>query len=402
MEPVFVTPAELIDQLNSAGGEIYIADPSEPVRAKYRRAIHGAKDRGLVPEGLQLWHTGRDRGDMVIRLLKRHARPPRVAPPVRAQETARGPVIEKRAIEKRVKQPTIDLKPALASLAVSRGLLPRCRTILQQVTDEALRRGYGVLAGVEKSSLVVVARGEHLPFRLFEEQDTAPAPPPTKADLRRNPWRLPPTTIKVPTGRLALRLDHHYRTKTWADRTRWRLEDRLTEVIDHVDSLARAEIERQREAHEKGLRDLEAWEAGAAAARHAYIAALNRRRMRSQAVRSGRAHALREFADRVLTRAAAEADPSAAAQMLEWQAAILVEAEWVDPFTTPDELRLVEPEEITASDLAPYMPCGMSIYYRPVVPAFPLPAPASSREIGDGASSPSIAGGGAVFSGVLG
>lgn len=251
-----VTPAELIDQLNSAGGEIYIADPSERVRAQYRRAIHGAKERALVPEGFQLWHTGRDRGDMVIRLLKRHTKPPRVVPPVRAPETARVPVIEKR-----VKRPTIDLKPALASLAVSKALLPRCRTILQQLTDEALSRGYDVLAGVEKSSLVVVANGEHLPFRLFEEQDTAPAPPPTKAELRRYTWRLPPSTIKIPTGRLALRLEHNYRNRTWADRTRWRLEDRLTEVIDHVDSLARAEIERQREAHEQGLRDLEAWEA---------------------------------------------------------------------------------------------------------------------------------------------
>ncbi len=366
-----MTPAELIDHLNSAGGEIYIADPSERVRAQYRRAIHGAKERALVPEGFQLWHTGRDRGDMVIRVLKRHTKPPRVVPPVRAPETARVPVIEKR-----VKRPTIDLKPALASLAVSKGLLPRCRTILQQLTDEALRRGYEVLAGIEKSSLVIVASGEHLPFRLFEEQDTAPAPPPTKAELRRYTWRLPPSTIKVPTGRLALRLDHNYRNRTWADRTRWRLEDRLTEVIDHVDSLARAEIERQREAHEKALRDLEAWDAGAAAARHAYIAALNRRRMRSQMVRSGRAHALREFADQVLARAAAEGDPSASAQMLEWQAAILVEAERMDPFNAPADLRSVEPEEITASDLAPYMPWGMSIYYRPVVPAFPLPAPA--------------------------
>ena len=376
-----MTSDELIDQLNSAGGEIYIADPSERVRAQYRRAIYDAKERGLVSEGLQLWHTGRDRGDMVIRLLKRHARPPKVASPVRAPDTARAPVTKTRVIQKRVKRPTIDLKPALASLAVSKGLLPRCRTILQQLTDQALSRGYEVLAGVEKSSLVIVANGEHLPFRLFEEQDTAPAPPPTKAELRRNPWRLPPTTIKVPTGRLALRLDHHYRTRTWADRTRWRLEDRLTEVIDHVDSLARAEIERQREAHEKGLRDLEEWEAGAAAARDAYVAALNRRRMRNQAVRSGRAHALREFADRVLARAAAEADPSAAAQMLEWQAAILVEAEGMDPFTAPDELRLVEPEEITASDLAPYMPWGMSIYYRPVVPTFPLPAPTPAHVI---------------------
>jgi hypothetical protein len=273
------------------------------------------------------------------------------------------------------------LKPALASLAVSKGLLPRCRTILQQVTDEALRRGYEVLAGVEKSSLVIVANGEHLPFRLFEEQDTAPAPPPTKAELRRSPWGLPPTTIKVPTGRLALRLDHNYRTRTWADRTRWRLEDRLTEVIDHVDSLARAEIERQREAHEKGLRDLEAWEAGAAAARHAYVAALNRRRMRNQAARSGRAHVLREFADRVLARAAAEADPPAAAQMLDWQEAILDEAEWMDPLNAPADLCSVEPEEIDARDLAPYMPAGMSIYYRPVVPAFPLPGPARAHVI---------------------
>jgi hypothetical protein len=372
-----VTPSELIDELNFAGGEIYIADPSERVRAQYRRAIHGAKERALVPEGFQLWHTGRDRGDMVIRLLKRHAQPPRIVQPPRAPAPARVPVAEKR-----VKQPTIDLTPAIASLAVSKGLLPRCRKILEQLTDEALRRGYEVLAGVEKSSLVIVASGEHLPFRLFEEQDTVPAPPPTKAELRRYTWRLPPSTIKVPTGRLALRLDHHYRTRAWADRTRWRLEDRLTEVIDHVDSLARAEIERQREAHEEGLRDLEAWEAGAAAARHAYITALNRRRMRNQAVRSGRADSLREFANRVQARAAAEADPSAAAQMLEWQAAILVEAEWMDPFNTPADLRSVKPEEITASDLAPYMPWDMSIYDRPIVPAFPLPASASSRAIG--------------------
>ncbi len=387
-----MTSDELIDQLNSADGEIYIADPSERVRSQYRRAIYDAKERGLVPEGLQLWHTGRDRGDMVIRLLKRHTRPPRVAPRVQAPEKARVSVIEKGVIEKRVKRPTVDLKPALASLAVSKGLLPRCRAILQQLTDEALQRGYEVLAGVENSSLVIVANGEHLPFRLFEEQDTAPAPPPTKAELRRYTWRLPPTTIKVPTGRLALRLEHLYRNRTWADRSRRRLEDRLTEVIDHVDSLARAEIERQREAHEKGLRDLEGWEAGAQAARLAYVAALNRRRMRNQAARSGRAHALREFADRVLARAAAEADPSAAAQMLEWQAAIDAEAGRMDPLNAPADLRLVEPEEITARDLAPYMPRGMSIYYRPVVPTFPLAVPGTSaRDHRRPATSPSRA-----------
>jgi hypothetical protein len=86
-----VTSDELIDQLTSADGEICIADPSERVRSQYRRAIYDTKERGLVPEGLQLWHTGRDRGDMVIRLLKRHAPPPRTATPPQASPPAPEP-----------------------------------------------------------------------------------------------------------------------------------------------------------------------------------------------------------------------------------------------------------------------------------------------------------------------
>ena len=286
-----LTPNELMEKLQATDGEVYLADPNERVRSEYRRAIHAAKERRLVPEGFQLWHTGRDHGDMIIRLLKRHTPPsPAISPsaispaqPLRLPREA-GPTRSKST-----PRVAVDLKPALASLAVSKSLLPRCRTILQQLADGAVSRGYEVLSGVEKSSLVVVASGEHLPLRLFEEQDTAPAPPPTKAELRRYAWRQPPTTIRVPTGRLALRLEHRYRTRTWADRNRWRLEDRLSEVLDHIDSLAIAEIERQREAHEQGLRDLEAWEAGVAAARRAYTAAFNRRRMRSQAGRLARA-----------------------------------------------------------------------------------------------------------------
>jgi hypothetical protein len=374
---VIVTPDELIDELNSADGEIYIADPSERVRAQYRRAIHAAKERRLVPEGFQLWHTGRDHGEMVIRLLKRHAQPPRLVQPPRAPDPARVPVTAKR-----IKRPTIDLKPTLASLKVSKALLPRCRAILQELNDEALRRGYAVLFGVEKSSLVIVASSEHLPFRLFEEQDTAAAPPPKRPEPRRYAWQQPPpATIRVPTGRLALRLEHHYRNRTWADRSRWRLEDRLTEVIDHVDSLARGEIERQREAHEKGLHDLEAWEAGAAAARCAYVAALNRRRMRNQVARSARARALRAFASRIRSAGAAEANPEMGAQMLEWQAAILVEAGRMDPLNSPADLRSIEPERIRTSDLAPYMRHDMSIYDRPIVPAFPLASPASAHVV---------------------
>lgn len=224
---MIVTATELMDELKSADGEIYIADPSERVRAKYRRAIYAAKERRLVPEGFQLWHTGRDHGDMVIRLLKRHAQPPRIVQPPRAPDPVRAPITEKR-----VKRRTIDLKPALASLKVSKALLPRCRSILQELSDEVMGWGYEVRVGVEKSSLVIVASCEHLPFRLFEEQDTAPAPPPKRPEPRRYEWQQPPpSTIRVPTGRLALRLEHRYRNRTWADRSRWRLEDRLSVTV---------------------------------------------------------------------------------------------------------------------------------------------------------------------------
>jgi hypothetical protein len=377
---VTVNPTELIDQINAAGGEVFIADPTERVRAQYRRAIHGAKEGRLVPEGLQLWHTGRDHGDMVIRLLKRHGQPPRIVQPSMPPTPPTPPTPHRatqvQVAERQAKRQAIDLKPTLASLKVSKALLHRCGAILREVTDEAVAHGYEVRLGVAKSSLVIIASGENLPFLLYEEQDTAPAPPPKNPAPRRYAWEQPPpSTIKVPSGRLALRLEHHYRNRTWADRSRWRLEDRLNEVLDHVDSLARAEIERQREAHEKGLRDLEAWEAGAAAARRAYVAALNRRRMRNQAARSGRADALRAYAARIRGAVAAEANDALASQIREWEAQVLAEAERMDPLNSLADLRSIEPEQIKASDLAPYMPRGMSIHYRPVVPPFPVPVP---------------------------
>ncbi len=370
-----MTPTQLMDALTAGSGEIHIPDPNERVRASYRRAIHAAKERRLVPEGFQLWHTGRDRGDMTIRLLRRHGQvqgqphdsvqPPQPEPPRPRAQTA----------ERKPKRKSLDVKPALPSLAVSKPLIPRCRAILQSLADEALRRGYDVLVGVEKASLVIVASGEHLPFKLFEELDVVAAPPPKKPEpLRYSRQQPPPITVRVPSGRLTLRLEHHYRNRTWADRVRWRVEDRVIDVIDHVDCLARAEIERQREAHEKGLRDLEEWEAAVVAARRDFLVAMNRRRMRQQAARSARAQTLRAFADRVAVASLAESNVDLKGRMLDWQAQIADQADNLDPLNSPEDLGPIEPQEIGPTQLAPYMPRGMSVYYRPTVPAFPHPA----------------------------
>ena len=53
-----------------------VADPPGPLRAAYRRAISRAITTGLVPAGHRLRHSGRDHGDLVIRLARLDDEPP--------------------------------------------------------------------------------------------------------------------------------------------------------------------------------------------------------------------------------------------------------------------------------------------------------------------------------------
>lgn len=60
--------AELIKRLQAEGGTLHIPDPDPGTRARYRSALYAAKQPGIVPEGHHLLHTGRDKGDLIIRL----------------------------------------------------------------------------------------------------------------------------------------------------------------------------------------------------------------------------------------------------------------------------------------------------------------------------------------------
>jgi hypothetical protein len=59
---------ELIDRLHQEGGTLRVPDPDDATRRYYRSTISLAKRRGLVPSGYHLLHTGRDTGDVIIRL----------------------------------------------------------------------------------------------------------------------------------------------------------------------------------------------------------------------------------------------------------------------------------------------------------------------------------------------
>ncbi len=58
----------LIERLQTSGGTVVVSDPDADTRATYRRAIHAAKQHRLVPDGYDLRHTGRNTGDLVVRL----------------------------------------------------------------------------------------------------------------------------------------------------------------------------------------------------------------------------------------------------------------------------------------------------------------------------------------------
>lgn len=68
--PAVKRAEKLMDRLREEGGTLRIETPSESTRASYRRALHAAKQYNLVPAGFHLKYTGRDSGDIVVRLCK--------------------------------------------------------------------------------------------------------------------------------------------------------------------------------------------------------------------------------------------------------------------------------------------------------------------------------------------
>lgn len=62
--------AELLARLQEAGGVLRVPNPASHSRAQWRRVIHALINGHDLPEGLCVRrHTGRDRGDLVIRLV---------------------------------------------------------------------------------------------------------------------------------------------------------------------------------------------------------------------------------------------------------------------------------------------------------------------------------------------
>lgn len=341
--PAHAAAARLIADIEYAGGVLRVTDPPPAERARLRRALHAARASGLLPPGHHLSHTGRDKGDLVIRLL---AGQPQARP-----------------LERPVSVPVNEDLPATALHTVVRACrLPVCpdcearaRRILHALAVAADGRGMTIDPAPQESraSLVITVHDTLFPLVLREGAVEIP-----DTESLRYPWQRVTRHTTKPSHLLDLSLAHDWahrgRRYQWGDRRRWRLEDKLPQVLSEIEQ--RAEINRDRQAvHEQKERETRyAWHRAIDQARRQLLDTHRRDHLREQIEAWQEAARVRSYCDALqhhLARTpATEADTHATLEWITWARSY---ADGIDPLAASP--RAPAPPEITPEALRPFL-----------------------------------------------
>lgn len=223
---------ELLARLSGNDLQIHVGGPEPAVRAAWRRPIDTVRREHLAPHGMRLRHTGRDRSDLVIWL-----EPAAVAPSVRPEPLVMpDEVIEAHAL--------LGSASELGGrLDVESASLPRALRLLQALLEAAEARSYSVVWASGSSALAFERDGHRENVECFEEREQREVAP-TLAELGekapRYRWQRVQTESRLlATRRLCLQFsdqrDGRGRRRRWADRQRWRLEDKLGAVLAELE-----------------------------------------------------------------------------------------------------------------------------------------------------------------------
>lgn len=365
--------AALIEQVRAEGGTLHIPDPDPGTRARYRSALDAAKRSGIVPAGYHLLHTGRDKGDLIIRLESDDHRDETDWNRIRLPARDLISVPEELAAR---------LRDDRASLDVSEPVLPRALAVVQALAAEAGRRGYRLAVSKrgKPRGLHVHANGQQFPMVITEECDEVPHRY-TEEELkreRRYTWqRVKPTTDSVPSGRLRVEVrGPRGEARARADDKRGPLEAKIKMLVKDIGDLAdaaeQARLEQQR-AHQAWLADMRKAED------ERRREEADRRARQEAAQSSARARALDDHRRDVITRslgawdsarairefcaametAIEQADPERRPALRKWIEYAVSLADSVDPVKSPGVLADAQFDvELRPADLEPYLQRG--------------------------------------------
>jgi hypothetical protein len=360
-ETSFVSTSDLacqiLEGLQAGDGYLVIQAPDREQRACYRRAIHYLITTHQVPDGFSLRHTGRDRGDLIIRLTALPEKGKPVEPP------ARVPVPD--SINEVMA--AVRLLGEGDRLAVTADTLDRALRIAQAIANECTARSWEFHPKPEgRHGFRIIAGDCTFDFTLTEELVDRDIHDSQTLQVLKYPWqRVPLKVAKVGSGRLTLLLDEPFSRRSWSDRTRWTLDDKLGAAFAELEKrLADAE-EKQRRLEEDLLRRQQDWHAAVPVAKCAYVVDLNRRRLREQVTKYGESLALRAYSEDLLRSAEAPDQASTGEAIHRWAEWAQSEADRLDPLNKISALAYFEPDEIGPADFDRFMPPGMSAYRRP-------------------------------------
>lgn len=301
---------------------------------------------GLVPDGFHL-ETSRRYFGLLFRLL------PGAHPMSRRHLEGRTAI----PVPERLTRPhnTVSALRSEKRLSISKAAQARALLLAQGLAAEAERRGHGVALGKDGHHLVITVNGYSEEIKILEQEDRVPHEP-TGAELRqkqRNPWTRIPDFDPVPTGRLTFELDEAWnsRQRRWADGKRQRLEDRLWDLLNEIETRA-TEAEQHRIEKERRERERQdQWERAMARARARYIEHGLTLQLCDQVDRWSLASRLRQYCD-ALDQLVSEEPPDESSAR-EWATWARSYTESIDPLREAPTVPAVPDPK--AEDLKPFL-----------------------------------------------
>ncbi|MCP2342998.1 hypothetical protein [Actinomadura rupiterrae] len=350
---------ELIARVQRAGGTLKVKEPDEETRAAYRRVIHAAKQQGAVPGGMRLRHTGRNAGDLIIRLSDGGA----------AEETDWNR-IRLGARDKVSRRPDLITRitddPGL--LTVSDEMRPRALGLVQELSEQAERRGHRLALSRRRRPrglFLQVGNDHQITVTISEETEERAREP--SAERGTYAWqRVTPQYETVFTGRLRIELglSSHADKREWTD-GRVPVDRKLGEILKAVERCVERDEQERLEQQRRLDEERAQWEREEAEKRARWERAMAEARRLSTEDHRGRtlaaaldgwttAREIRALCSELHVVAAEADDPERAAEHRDWIAWALGVADRLDPARNPSVLGRFEfvPKE---ADLRPYL-----------------------------------------------